>query len=175
MSGRYVPLGIFILLVILLGVGLNLNPRLVPSPLVNKPAPEFSLSNLKHPEQTFTRQDLLGKISLVNIWASWCVSCRAEHAALAEIARTGKVTLYGINYKDERPDALRWLATLGDPYLAHGFDIDGRVGMDWGVYGTPETFLIDKQGLIRYKVVGPISAQVWQELLLPLIGELEKS
>lgn len=172
---RYLPLGIFSLLVILLAVGLNLNPRLVPSPLVDKPAPEFTLLNLKNPAQAFTRQDLLGKVSLVNIWASWCVSCRAEHVALAEIAKTGRVTLYGINYKDERADALQWLAALGDPYQAHGFDADGRVGMDWGVYGTPETFLIDKKGMIRYKVIGPISAQVWQELLLPLITTLEKS
>lgn len=172
---RYLPLGLFILLVLLLGVGLNLNPRLVPSPLVDKPAPEFTLPDLKNPAQAFTRQDLLGKVSLVNIWASWCVSCRAEHAVLAEIAKTGRVTLYGINYKDERTDALQWLAALGDPYQAHGFDADGRVGMDWGVYGTPETFLIDKKGMIRYKVVGPISAQVWQELLLPLITTLEHS
>jgi cytochrome c biogenesis protein CcmG/thiol:disulfide interchange protein DsbE len=173
MMRRYLPFALFVLLVVLLAAGLRLNPRLVPSPLVDKPAPAFDLPTLHDPQQRFSRQDLLGHISLVNIWASWCVSCRAEHATLTQIARSGRVKVYGINYKDERADALKWLAALGNPYLASGFDAEGRVGINWGVYGTPETFLVDQQGMIRYKVIGPVSSQVWEELLLPLIAQLE--
>jgi cytochrome c biogenesis protein CcmG/thiol:disulfide interchange protein DsbE len=171
---RYIiPLALFAVLVAFLAVGLSLNPRLVPSPLIGKPAPEFTLPELADPAKTLSRQDLLGKVSLVNVWASWCVSCRVEHPLLMEIAKTGKVQVYGLNYKDERPDAMRWLATYGDPYLANAFDQNGRVGIDWGVYGTPETFVVDRRGTIRYKVIGPITEDVWQKELLPLVRKLE--
>jgi cytochrome c biogenesis protein CcmG/thiol:disulfide interchange protein DsbE len=171
---RYlIPLVLFAVLVAFLAVGLSLNPRLVPSPLIGKPAPGFTLPELADPAKTLSRADLLGKVSLVNVWASWCVSCRVEHPLLMEIARSGKVQVYGLNYKDERPDAMRWLATYGDPYLANGFDQNGRVGIDWGVYGTPETFVVDRRGTIRYKVIGPITEDVWQKELLPLVKKLE--
>jgi cytochrome c biogenesis protein CcmG/thiol:disulfide interchange protein DsbE len=171
---RYViPLVLFAVLVAFLAVGLSLNPRLVPSPLIGKPAPEFALPELSDPAKTLSREDLLGKVSLVNVWASWCVSCRVEHPLLMEIAKSGKVQVYGLNYKDERADAMRWLANYGDPYLANGFDQNGRVGIDWGVYGTPETFVVDRRGTIRYKVIGPITEDTWEKELLPLVRKLE--
>jgi cytochrome c biogenesis protein CcmG/thiol:disulfide interchange protein DsbE len=171
---RYViPLVLFLVIVGFLAVGLSLNPRLVPSPLIGKPAPEFSLPEVRDPARTVSRQDLLGKVSLVNVWASWCVSCRVEHPLLMDVARSGKVQVYGLNYKDQRQDALRWLQSYGDPYLASAYDVDGRVGIDWGVYGTPETFVVDRKGTIRYKLVGPIDEDVWQNQILPLVTKLE--
>jgi cytochrome c biogenesis protein CcmG, thiol:disulfide interchange protein DsbE len=172
--GRYfIPLAIFLVLAVFLGVGLRLDPHLVPSPLIGKPAPDFTLPDVKDPNKNLSRKDLLGKVSLVNVWASWCVSCRAEHPLLVELARTGRVTVYGLNYKDQREDALRWLEVLGDPYLLSAFDQDGRVGIDWGVYGTPETFVVDRRGIIRYKHVGPISVEVIEQTILPLVSRLE--
>lgn len=168
-----IPLVLFVVVVVFLAVGLGLNPRLVPSPLIDKPAPEFVLPAVEDPSQTVSRADLLGKISLVNVWASWCVSCRAEHPFLMELARNGQVAVYGLNYKDAREDALRWLAQYGDPYAASAFDADGRVGIEWGVYGTPETFLVDRKGIIRYKLVGPLTADIWREQILPIIKKIE--
>jgi cytochrome c biogenesis protein CcmG/thiol:disulfide interchange protein DsbE len=168
-----IPLVLFVVVVVFLAVGLGLNPRLVPSPLIDKPAPEFALPAVEDPSQTVSRADLLGKISLVNVWASWCVSCRAEHPFLMELARSGQVAVYGLNYKDARGDALRWLAQYGDPYAASAFDADGRVGIEWGVYGTPETFLVDRKGIIRYKLVGPLTADIWREQILPIIKKIE--
>ncbi len=171
---RYViPLVLFVVLVVFLAVGLSLNPRLVPSPLIGKPAPAFTLPEVQDPAKTLSRQDLLGKVSLLNVWASWCVSCRAEHPLLMEIARSGQVQVYGLNYKDQRQDALRWLQSYGDPYLASAFDENGRVGIDWGVYGTPETFVVDRKGTIRYKVIGPVTEEVWEKELLPLVKKLD--
>ncbi len=170
---RYLlPLGVFIALVLLLGAGLGLNPRLVPSPLVGKPLPDFALAKLRAPEQTLSRTDLTGKISLLNAWATWCVECRREHPVLVAIAEEGKVPVYGLNYKDQRADALQWLQRLGDPYVASGFDGDGRVGLDLGVYGLPETFLIDEQGMIVHKHIGPISREIWQSDFVPVIERL---
>jgi cytochrome c biogenesis protein CcmG/thiol:disulfide interchange protein DsbE len=164
--GRYfIPLAIFVVLVVFLAIGLGLNPRLVPSPLIDKPAPEFALPEVKDPSKTVSRNDLVGKVSLVNVWASWCVSCRAEHPLLVDLGKTGKVVIYGLNYKDTRPDALRWLQVLGDE--------QGRVGIDWGVYGVPETFVVDRNGVIRYKHVGPISEKDLQETIMPLVKRLE--
>jgi cytochrome c biogenesis protein CcmG/thiol:disulfide interchange protein DsbE len=170
---RYLlPLGVFIALVLLLGAGLGLNPRLVPSPLVGKALPEFTLEQLRDPGQTLSPASLDGKVSLLNAWATWCVECRREHPVLVEIAAQGKVPIYGLNYKDQRPEALQWLARLGDPYVASGFDADGRVGIDLGVYGLPETFLVDAKGQIVHKHIGPISAEIWQRDFIPIIERL---
>ncbi len=171
---RYLlPLGVFIALVLLLGVGLGLNPREVPSPLVGKPLPEFTLEQLREPEQRLSRTDLTGKVSLLNAWATWCVECRIEHPVLLDIAREGNVPIYGLNYKDQRPEALQWLQRLGDPYTASGFDADGRVGIDLGVYGLPETFLVDERGFIVHKRIGAISREIWENEFVPIIERLQ--
>ena len=171
---RYlVPLAIFIVLVAFLYRGLSLDPKRVPSPLVGKPMPEFSLPRLKDPTATLSNNDLMGKVSILNIWATWCVSCRAEHEVLLLLAKTGKVDIYGLNYKDERDKAQQWLAQLGDPYIANAFDADGRVGIDWGVYGAPETFIMDRQGIIRHKHIGPLTVDSLNNEILPLIAELQ--
>ena len=172
---RFIPAIIFILLAVLLGIGLTLDPKKVPSPLIGKATPAFELPLLKQPDNQINTDIFKGKVSLFNVWATWCVSCRAEHEVLTAIANTGKVQIYGLNYKDEREAAKRWLQVYGDPYVASGFDVDGRVGIDWGVYGTPETFLIDRQGVIRHKVIGPITSKIWQEELLPMINKLEQA
>ena len=172
MTRYLLPLGVFIALVVLLGVGLNLNPRLVPSPLVGKPLPDFTLATLRSPDKSLARKDLTGKISLLNAWATWCVECRREHPVLLAIAAEGKVPVYGLNYKDQRPAALQWLQRLGDPYIASAFDGDGRVGLDLGVYGLPETFLVDEQGMIVYKHIGPISREIWESDFVPVIEGL---
>ena len=171
---RYLlPLAVFIALVALLGIGLGLNPREVPSPLVGKALPEFALAQLRNPDKPLSRADLTGQASLLNAWATWCVECRREHPVLLDIARAGNITVYGLNYKDQRPDALQWLERLGDPYIASGFDGDGRVGLDLGVYGLPETFLIDRHGTIVHKHIGPISREIWESEFLPIINGLE--
>ncbi len=173
-SLRYLaPLGIFALLVAFLFRGLSLDPKLVPSPLVGKPMPAFSLPRLDDPNATLSDADIKGQVSVLNIWATWCVSCRAEHEVLLQLAQTGQVAIYGLNYKDNRADARRWLQQLGNPYIANAFDEDGRVGIDWGVYGAPETFVIDRQGIIRHKHIGPLTTEVLREQLLPLIAELK--
>jgi len=174
MKARHlIPLAIFLALAVLLAAGLGLNPRSVPSPLVGQPAPAFSLPGLKAPERPIGLEDLRGRpVTLVNVWASWCSACRLEHPFLLDLARRGELTLFGINYKDERAAALRWLEELGDPYAASGFDQDGRVGIDWGVYGVPETFVVDGDGIIRHKVTGPITPEIWQREVKPLIDEL---
>lgn len=173
MTRYLLPLGIFIGLVLLLGVGLGLNPRLVPSPLVGKPLPDFSLPRLTEPTRQLSRADLTGKVSLLNAWATWCVECRREHPLLVDIAREGRVPVYGLNYKDQTPDALQWLQRLGNPYVASGVDADGRVGIDLGVYGLPETFLVDQQGMIVHKHIGPIDRQIWETEFLPVIERLQ--
>ena len=173
MARYLVPLGIFLVLVAFLYRGLSLDPKLVPSPLVGKPMPAFTLTRLQDPNATISDTDIKGKVALLNIWATWCVSCRAEHEVLLELARTGKVDIYGLNYKDERAAAQQWLRQLGDPYVANAFDDTGRVGINWGVYGAPETFVIDSQGIIRHKHVGPLTAEVVNEQILPLVAELQ--
>jgi cytochrome c biogenesis protein CcmG/thiol:disulfide interchange protein DsbE len=171
---RYlVPLFLFLLLAGLLYRGLSLDPKIVPSPLVGKPMPAFTLPRLADPGSNISDTDLKGKVSALNIWATWCVSCRAEHEVLLELARTGKVDIYGLNYKDNRPDAQRWLAQLGNPYVANAFDADGRTGIDWGVYGAPETFIMDRDGIIRHKHIGPLTREVIVQEILPLIARLE--
>lgn len=171
---RFLPVIIFLLLAGLLAVGLTLDPKKVPSPLIGKAAPSFELPLLKQANNNISSDTFKGKVSLLNVWATWCVSCRAEHQVLTAIANTGKVDIYGLNYKDERAAAKKWLQIYGDPYIVSAFDADGRVGIDWGVYGTPETFVIDQQGIIRHKVIGPVTVEIWQEELLPLITKLDQ-
>ena len=171
--GRYVALGLFLILLIFLGYGLTLNPRDVPSPLIGKPAPAFRLPTVADPAKSMGTDDFAGKVTLLNVWASWCVSCRQEHPLLVELARKGSVQVYGLNYKDTRQDARRWLASFGDPYVASAFDEDGRVGIEWGVYGVPETFVIDRKGVIRHKLTGPVTPENWAKTLQPLIQRLQ--
>ena len=173
---RYLlPLVIFLVLAGFLAVGLNKDPREVPSPLVNKPAPAFKLPRLDAPEQMLSTQDLRGQVWLLNVWASWCVACRQEHPLLVEMARSGTVKVYGLNYKDKREDALGLLRKSGDPYVTSLSDTEGLVGIDFGVYGVPETFVIDKQGVIRFKQIGPITPESLRDTLLPLVAKLEAS
>ena len=173
---RYlVPLAIFFVLVAFLYRGLSLDPKRVPSPLVGKPMPEFSLPRLQDPAATLSDADLRGKVSILNIWATWCVSCRAEHEVLLRLAKSDKVDIYGLNYKDERPKAKQWLVQLGDPYVANAFDEDGRTGIDWGVYGAPETFVMDREGIIRHKHIGPLTVDALNNEILPLIAELQSN
>ena len=167
---RYVlPLAVFLALVSLLAIGLTRDPTLVPSPLIGKPAPAFSLTDLQQPDRIVTRADLLGKVFLLNVWATWCVSCRAEHEVLMQIARHGEVPIYGLNYKDDRQQAVQWLERLGNPYVSNLYDPEGEVGLDLGVYGTPESFLVDQKGVIVHKHVGPITPAIWQQELRPVI------
>ena len=166
------PLALFVVLLGFLVVGLNLNPREVPSPLIGKPAPAFDLPRLDEPRQRISRQDLAGKVWMLNVWASWCVACREEHPVLVEFARRGLVPIYGLNYKDERSNAIEWLSRMGNPYDASLADTDGRGGIDFGVYGVPETFIIDKQGVVRFKQIGPVTPEVLRERIEPLIREL---
>ncbi|MGD8671725.1 MAG: DsbE family thiol:disulfide interchange protein [Thiogranum sp.] len=170
---RYLlPLALFLAMAGLLYRGLSIDPRLVPSPLIGKSAPAFSLARLEDPAATLSNADFKGQVSLLNVWATWCVSCRAEHQVLMQLSKSTDVAIYGLNYKDERPAALRWLQQFGDPYRANAFDADGRVGIDWGVYGTPETFIIDKQGVIRHKHTGPLTWDIVQHEIMPLVKQL---
>ena len=188
------PLIGFALLVVLLAVGLSLDPREVPSPLVGKPAPMFTLEKLEAPGETFSPNDMLGKVWLLNVWSTWCISCRQEHPVLLEMAKNPAVTLIGVNYKEVRGDgaldadkiapdaeitlalerASAWLRKHGNPYRLSVLDLDGRVGIDYGVYGVPETYLIDKAGVIRMKQTGPITPEVFASKILPLLTELSK-
>jgi cytochrome c biogenesis protein CcmG/thiol:disulfide interchange protein DsbE len=170
MLQRFMPLIIFALLVVLLGVGLTLNPRLIPSPLIGKPVPVFELP-LLNKEGVFSSEDFKGHITLLNVWASWCYACRQEHETVKQISRSG-LRVVGFNYKDKKQDAMQWLAQLGNPYQVIIADEDGRGGMDWGVYGAPETFLIDEQGIIRHKVIGPVSDQQNYDELMAAIKKI---
>lgn len=167
------PLGIFVVLVVFLAIGLGLDPREVPSPLIGKPAPAFALARLDDAGQTIRREDMLGKVWILNVWASWCGACREEHPILVEYARKKEVTILGLNYKDERADGLEWLRRLGNPYEASLYDRDGRVGIDFGVYGVPETFVIDQNGVIRLKHIGTITPAVLATKIEPLLKKLD--
>jgi cytochrome c biogenesis protein CcmG, thiol:disulfide interchange protein DsbE len=174
LSIRYlIPLGVFLVLSGFLAAGLFLNPGKIPSPLIGKPAPEFELPRLHDPAQRVSNRDMAGQVWMLNVWASWCVSCRYEHPLLVDLARDQVLPIYGLNYKDQRDDAIVWLRRFGDPYVQSMFDPDGRVGMDFGVYGVPETYVIDAEGVIRYKHIGPITADALQRTILPLIRELQ--
>ena len=174
MNRYLIPLAAFVVLVAFLAIGLGLNPREVPSPLVGKPAPVFRLERLQQSGQPFGKEDMLGRVWLFNVWASWCVSCRHEHPLLMELAKARLVPIVGLNYKDQPDEAAAWLKQFGDPYALSVSDRDGRVGIDYGVYGVPETFVIDKAGVIRYKQIGPVTEQSLRDKILPLVRELQK-
>ena len=170
---RYLlPLLLFAVLVGFLARGLSLKPHEIPSPLINKPAPAFTLPTLDAPEQKISAQDLRGKVWILNVWASWCVACRIEHPLLVEFSKTGTVPIYGLNYKDKRDDATAWLGKFGNPYTRSLSDTEGLVGIDFGVYGVPETFVIDKNGVIRYKQIGPVTPEVLRDEIVPLLRKL---
>ena len=167
-----IPLAIFLVLVVFLGAGLSLDPKEVPSPLIGKPAPAFALTLLDNPEKTIRREDMLGKVWMLNVWASWCVACREEHPLLVAFSRKKLLPVYGLNYKDERMAGMKWLSSFGNPYDASLFDHDGRVGIDYGVYGVPETFIIDREGVVRFKQIGPVTEEVLRTKIEPLVMKL---
>lgn len=173
MTRFLVPLGVFAVLAVFLAIGLQLRPSEVPSPLLDKPAPAFSLPELHAPDKHIGPADLRGQVWLFNVWASWCASCRDEHPLLLQLARMGEVPIYGLNYKDTRQDAVRWLQQLGNPYTVSAFDEAGQVGIDYGVYGVPETYVIDREGIIRHKHIGPITEQVLRDEILPIVRKLK--
>ena len=170
-----IPLGVFLVIAAFLLVGLSLDPREVPSPLIGKPAPAFSLHQLHKPDRTLATADMKGQVWLLNVWASWCVSCREEHPLLVELAKAKLVPIVGLNYKDEPAAGMKWLSQFGDPYNLSIVDRDGRVGIDFGVYGVPETFVIDKQGMIRFKQIGPVTVEALVKKIIPMVRELQKS
>ena len=167
-------IGGFLVLVGLLAVGLRLDPREVPSPLIGKPAPAFELPLLQQPDKSFSQKDMLGTVWVMNVWASWCPPCLVEHPVVSEIARSGIAPVVGLNYKDAREDALPWLKRNGDPFKVIVYDAAGRIAIDYGVYGVPETYVIDRKGIIRYKRVGPLTPEIVQKKVRPLIEELSK-
>ncbi len=168
-------IGAFVALVVLLAVGLRLNPREVPSPLIGKPAPAFELPLLMEPAKKFSEKDMIGKVWILNVWASWCPPCLVEHPVVTQVARSGMAPVIGLNYKDARDEALPWLKRNGNPYQLIAFDENGRIGIDYGVYGVPETYVIDRKGVIRYKHIGPLTADVVQKKLAPLVKELSSA
>lgn len=165
----FLPLALFALLAVVLGVGLTLNPREVPSPFIGKPAPAFTLPQLHDPARTLAAAEMMGQVWLLNVWASWCAPCREEHPLLVSLAREQQVPIVGLNYKDDPRDAQEWLLRLGDPYRVSIVDRDGGVGIDYGVYGVPETFVIDRAGIVRLKHVGPLTQDVWARKVQPLL------
>ena len=166
--------GIFVGLVVLLAVGLGLNPREVPSPLIGKPAPDFTLPLLQQPDKSFSRSDMLGRVWILNVWASWCAPCIAEHPVVSELAKAGPAPVVGLNYKDARDDALPWLKRHGDPFHVTVADVAGRIAIDYGVYGVPETYVIDQRGVIRFKHIGPLTRDIAQKKLQPLVKTLSE-
>ena len=166
------PLAVFAILVILLAVGLTIDPKKVPSPLIGKAAPAFELPTLHEPDRSFSPDDYKGKVWVLNVWASWCVSCRAEHKIITQLANMKLVDIVGLDYKDEPADGKRWLQQFGNPYTLSAVDYEGRAGIDWGVYGVPETFVIGKDGLIKYKHIGPVTQQALIEEIVPMIKSL---
>ncbi len=170
-----IPLILFLVLAGFLYAGLSLKPREVPSPFIGKSAPEFNLPQLMQPEKSISRDELLGKVYLLNVWASWCVTCKYEHPLLMELQRSGLIDVYGLNYKDKREDARLVLRSTGNPYVANAYDEDGRVGIDYGVTGTPETFLIDKNGTVVHKIIGSLTPDDLRNCILPLVEQLRKA
>lgn len=170
-AGYLALIGAFVALLVVFSIGLTRDPSKLPSPYIDKAAPAFDLPRLKQPDERIGNDSLAGRKTLVNVWATWCVGCREEHGFLMQLAESGTIPIYGINWRDNRDDALRWLDQFGDPYVASGFDADGRAGIDWGVYGAPETFLVDEEGVVIHKHLGPLSDPVWQRDFVPLISD----
>jgi cytochrome c biogenesis protein CcmG/thiol:disulfide interchange protein DsbE len=167
------PLGVFVVLLVFLFIGLGLNPREVPSPLIGKPAPAFTLARLDDPAAKVSRDDLRGQAWVLNVWASWCAPCREEHPLVIDLAQRRLAPVIGLNYKDTRPAATEWLAKLGNPYQTTLVDGDGRVGIDFGVYGVPETFVIDREGIVRLKHIGPLTPEAVRERIVPMLQQLQ--
>jgi cytochrome c biogenesis protein CcmG/thiol:disulfide interchange protein DsbE len=174
MNRFLLPLVGVVILIPILILGLRSDPSALPSQYIGKPAPQFDLPTLKDPERRISTADLKGQVSLVNIWATWCAGCRAEHEFLMQLSRERAIPIYAINWRDRRPEALAWLDQLGDPYMASGFDEDGRVGIDWGVYGAPETFLVNANGEVVYRFTGPLDRRMWEQEFVPLIAGLQQ-
>ena len=166
-----VPIGLFAVLVGFLYFGLGRDKQTLPSPLIGKPAPQFELPRLDDPTRTFSNRELAGKPYVLNVWGTWCVGCRQEHGALMEIARRGEIPMVGLNWNDDREQALQWLQQLGDPYVVNAFDGEGRVAIDWGVYGAPETFLVGANGKVLKKHIAPISVAIWEQEFVPLLKQ----
>ncbi|HNP64119.1 MAG TPA: DsbE family thiol:disulfide interchange protein [Woeseiaceae bacterium] len=172
---RYIlPLVAVVIMIPILILGLQSDPSKLPSQYIGKPAPEFNLPTLKDPSRTLSSADLIGQVSLVNIWGTWCVGCRAEHGFLMKLAEQHQFPIFGINWRDDRQAALQWLEQYGDPYVASGFDQDGRVGIDWGAYGAPETFLISAEGQVVYRFPGPLNQTIWDQEFAPLIAGMSQ-
>jgi cytochrome c biogenesis protein CcmG/thiol:disulfide interchange protein DsbE len=169
----WLPLMVLVLLVVAFWYGMQRNPNELPSVLIGRPAPSFTLPTLHDPRATLSDEVFRGQVSLFNVWATWCVGCRQEHALLVQFARNSHIPVYGLNWKDDRDTAIRWLEEGGDPYAASGFDAQGKVAIDYGVYGAPETFVIDRQGVIRYRHVGPLTPAALENTILPLVRKLE--
>ncbi|QWE20259.1 DsbE family thiol:disulfide interchange protein [Polynucleobacter sp. AP-Kolm-20A-A1] len=169
-----IPLLLFVVLVVFLAIGLNRDPHEVPSPLINKAAPAFEVPQLAEANKTFSPASMKGQVWILNVWASWCVACREEHPVLVELAKAQVAPVIGLDYKDKREDALAMLAKQGNPYLLSAFDANGRVGIDYGVYGVPETYVIDKAGIIRFKHIGPLTLEILNQKIFPLVSELKK-
>ena len=170
-----IPLLLFVILVGFLAIGLTRDPHEVPSPLIGKPAPAFEVPQLEQSNKTFSPESLKGQVWILNVWASWCVACREEHPILLELSKAQIAPLIGLDYKDQRDNALAMLARQGNPYTLSAFDGNGRVGINYGVYGVPETYVIDKAGIIRFKQIGPITTEILNQKIYPLINELKKS
>ena len=172
---RFLPFFIFAGLMVFFAVGLGLNPREIPSPLIGKPAPAFALPDLHEPQRQVSATDMKGQVWMLNVWASWCAACHEEHPLLMKIAQAGELTMVGLHYKDQRDAGMAWLQQYGNPYLHSLHDPQGRAGIDYGVYGVPETFVIDQAGVIRFKHTGPLTPQIIDQRLLPLIRELKRA
>jgi cytochrome c biogenesis protein CcmG/thiol:disulfide interchange protein DsbE len=170
----FIPLAIFFGLVVLMAIGLTMDPKKVESPLIGRSIPTFRLSTVMDENKFVTEKELLGQVVIVNVWASWCPSCRQEHPVLSEYARTSKVPIYGLNWKDQRKDAVRWLNFFGNPYVVSLHDPNNKVGLDWGVYGAPETFVVDQKGVIHYKYTGPVTQEVLNSQIIPLVNKLKQ-
>jgi cytochrome c biogenesis protein CcmG/thiol:disulfide interchange protein DsbE len=166
-----VPIGLFAALLAFFYIGLGRDKETLPSPLIGKPAPAFELPRVDDPAQKISSQELAGRMYVLNVWATWCAGCRQEHGALLEIAKRNVVPLVGLDWKDELPLAQRWLSELGNPYVTTAFDAEGRVAIDWGVYGAPETFLIDEHGIVVHKHIGPLSLEAWDRDFMPKIKQ----
>ncbi len=174
MTRFLLPLSVVTIMIPVFIIGLGRDPTRVPSPLLDKPAPQFELPTLKDPARTVGSANYEGQLALVNVWATWCVGCRQEHDYLMQLTSEIDIPMYGLNWRDRRDDAVLWLQRLGDPYVASAYDEDGRVGIDWGVYGAPETFLINQNGVIVHKHISPMTEIVWQQDFLPRILAAQK-